>query len=316
MAIRLRSLGDAVLITPAMRLLKEYRPDLTVTVVLDRPLAPLLADSLDVDHVIPVDRGRLRAAISAVRAEKPALCLNLHGGGSSAWMTLFSGARFRVGYEHYSQPFVYNIRVPKAQRTLGLAPEAVVHTAEHHASAMFHLGVRRREIPPARLYAKASGRQDRYAVLHIAAAYDTKRWPSRGFLHIARRLRDHYSLTPVIVAGPGSDELLRPFGEFELRPNLDVDRFKSLIGGAKLFVGGDSGPAHVAAALQVPSVVIFGSSDSRIWGPWKNRAEVVETKIECRPCPGDRCYAFEEPRCILSITPDTVERAVERVLAP
>jgi hypothetical protein len=52
-----------------------------------------------------------------------------------------------------------------------------------------------------------------------------------------------------------------------------------------------------------------------VWGPWGGKGEVVETQWDCKPCPGDRCYAFDEPRCILSVMPDAVEAAIARALA-
>ena len=74
----------------------------------------------------------------------------------------------------------------------------------------------------------------------------------------------------------------------------------------------------MAAALARPVVVIFGSSSSPIWGPWPrhgaNRARVVQNPFECNPCPGDRCYRFDKPECILSVTFDQVKAAVEGVL--
>ncbi len=287
---------------------------------LDRPLAPLLEGAPGVGRVLPVDRGRTREAIRGIRAEKPALCLNLHGGASSAWMTLFSGARFRAGYAHYSKSLIYNVKIPRAQQTLGRAADAAVHTAEHHASAIFHLGVSRVQIPPARLQAPPAGldspRRDKpYAVLHVAAAYETKRWPAERFLALAQFLAERHSLHPVIVAGPGSDHLLNHFPGCERVPAAPIAQLKTLIAGAKLFIGGDSGPAHIAAAFGVPSVVLFGSSDSAVWGPWKTHGEIVETPWDCKPCPGDRCYAFDQPRCILSIDLDPVRQAVDRVLA-
>ena len=83
---------------------------------------------------------------------------------------------------------------------------------------------------------------------------------------------------------------------------------------AAFFVGNDSGPAHIAAAFGKPCAVIFGSSNSKVWGPWKTPSRVIETSWECKPCPGDRCYAFDQPRCILSIEEASVASAVDALL--
>ena len=121
-------------------------------------------------------------------------------------------------------------------------------------------------------------------------------------------------LDPLILAGPSEGHLLAGLREFERFDHLPLPEMMSLLRGAEVFVGNDSGPAHVAAAFGVPCVVIFGSSNSRVWHPWKTRYEVVETAWECKPCPGDRCYAFDEPRCILTVEVERVKRAVQAVL--
>ena len=314
--IRLRSLGDSVLITPALALLKQARPDVRIAVALDESLVPLLEGAPDIDLVVPVARGKPLATVKQLRELKPELCMNLHGGSTSAWLTAFSGARWRAGYEHFRNAAAYNLKIPRAQEILGRAADAPVHTAEHHAAAVFHLGVSRREIPRARLGADAPPDAKPYAVLHVAAAYETKRWSEERFLAVGQTLHDRHGLESTLIAGPGQDHLLEFFPDsFTRRPGLGLRGLKSLMSGAALFVGNDSGPAHVAAAFGVPSVVVFGSSDSTIWGPWRTPSEVVETTWDCKPCPGDRCYAFDEPRCILSIETSAVEAAVERLLA-
>ncbi len=314
MVIRLRSLGDAVLTTPALRLLKTARPDLRIAVVLDDAFAPLLEGSSDIDEVIRADRKSRTQAIREIRKRNPALCLNLHGGTSSAWMTALSGAKHRAGFAHFRMEAVYNIRIPRAQEILGLEPDAAVHTAEHLASAMFFLGVPHQQIPAARLFAEPLQRARPYAVLHIAAAYETKQWAAERFRAVATHIEQRHGLEPVIIAGPGQDHLLAQFAGFTTMAALGIPQLMSLIGGASLFIGNDSGPAHIAAAFGKPCAVIFGSSNSKVWGPWRTRSQVIETAWDCKPCPGDRCYAFDEPRCILSIEEASVVSAVDALL--
>jgi ADP-heptose:LPS heptosyltransferase len=101
---------------------------------------------------------------------------------------------------------------------------------------------------------------------------------------------------------------------------LSLGQFAAALAEARLFVGNDSGPAHMAAALARPVVVIFGSSSSPIWGPWPQHAShpparIVQNPFDCNPCPGDHCYKFARPECILSITFEQVRNAVEAVMA-
>jgi len=251
--IRLRSLGDCVLTTPALSLLKSHRPDLKISVIVEPRFAAVFDGNPCVDET--------REALT--RSE---LMLNLHGGTRSMVLTALSRARFRAGFAHHRYSFLYSDKIPTAQEILGV--DRPVHTAEHLASAMFWMGVPRREIPRASLYAAPPQSRAPYAVIHPFASAPEKAWPVERFVEVARSL----SLEPVFLAGPSDD--LTPFKEFHTsRESLATT--KSLISGASLFIGNDSGPAHIAAAFGVPVVVLFGPSNPVTWAPWRTEAQVL-----------------------------------------
>jgi ADP-heptose:LPS heptosyltransferase len=261
--IRLRSLGDCVLTTPALGILKRCRSDLRVAVVVEERFRAIFEDHPEVDEILP-------PSLKALRRFRPALCLNLHGAPRSAWMTALSGARWRAGFGHFRHRWIYNVRIPRAQQVLGI--ERKVHTAEHLAAAIFFLGAPVEEIPRARLVAAAPAMPRGYAVIHPVAAAPEKTWRADGFLAVAARLRE-YGLEPVFIGGEGDD--LAPFRAFRTITAAPLGEIKSLLSGASFFVGNDSGPAHMAAAFGVPVVAIFGASDPVIWGPWRTAFEVI-----------------------------------------
>ncbi len=259
--IRLRSLGDCVLTTPALALLKRFRPDLRLAVVVEDRFRAVFEDNPDIDEILP-------PALTSVRRFRPALAINFHGGTRSAWLTALSGARRRAGFGHYRHQFPYNIRIPRAQEILRV--DRKVHTAEHLASAMFYLGVPPSEIPRARLFAPP-GAPANTAVIHAVAAAPGKTWPAARFLDVAARLQSA-GLDPVFVGAPSDD--LSPFrGYHTLQSTLAG--LKALLSHAALFIGNDSGPAHMAAAFGLPVVVFFGPSDREVWAPWRTASEVL-----------------------------------------
>ena len=264
--IRLRSLGDCVLTTPALALLKRFRPDLETGVVVENRFAAVFGGHPDVDAI-------LEPRLGAVARWKPSLAVNFHGGPRSIALTLASRAPERAGFGHHRGSGAYSIRIPRAQEILG--EERTVHTAEHLASAMFYLGVPRGEIPRARLAAGPPPIEGRYAVLHPAASAPEKTWPAGRFVELARRLQRDWALEPVFI-GAASDDL-GPFRGFRCFAGEPLGRVISLIAGAELFAGNDSGPAHVAAACGIPLAVLFGPSNPQIWGPWKARAAVFHS---------------------------------------
>src|SRR5580698_6293230 len=170
--IRLRSLGDCVLSTPALSLLKRHRPDLKISVIVELRFAEIFDRNPDVDET----RDRMTHAD---------LVLNLHGGTRSMMLTALSRAKFRAGFAHHRYSFIYSHKIPTAQQILGVTRR--VHTAEHLASAMFWLGVPQQEIPRARLFADTPPDRRSYAVIHPFAARPDKTWPAERFIEVARQ---------------------------------------------------------------------------------------------------------------------------------
>lgn len=337
--IRLRSIGDIVLLTPALRLLKEWRADYRISVLVETRFRELLEVNPDVEEIADLGGGEGRSKAGSIfraalklRRRKFSLCLNLHGGPTSAFLTAFGGARWNAGFKHFRARALYAFLIPDARQILG---QQTIHTAEHQASALFWLGLPRREIPPARLFVSTAweawwGRKraslgiapdQEYALIHPTSLYPTKQWGPENFARLAEFLEAEAGLVPICSCGLGESPVLDAMEHAAGSPmrrleGASLGQFAAALAGARLFVGNDSGPAHMAAALGRPSVVIFGSSSSAIWGPWPRQGPgyIVQNFFECNPCPGDRCYRFERPECILSVSFSQVRSAVEAIL--
>lgn len=260
--IRLRSLGDCVLTTPGLALLKRARSDLKIGIAVEPRFAPVFESSPAADQV-------LKPTWQAVRLWKPLLCLNLHGGTRSQWITALSGAKWRAGFSHHNFTFAYNVKIPRAQRILNV--NRTVHTAEHLASAIFALGVPIQDVPRAQLGAAESPIAGRYAVLHPFASAPEKQWPAERFLEVARYL-ELWNIRPVFLAGPDDDTT--PFRAHHT-VQASLSEAKAVLSKASVFIGNDSGPAHIAAAFGAPSLVLFSTSNPAIWGPWRTESEIV-----------------------------------------
>jgi heptosyltransferase-3 len=261
--LRLRSLGDCVLTTPALALLKQARPDLEIAVVVEDAYAPVFSGNPAVDRI-------LQPSAAALVRWHPRLTLNLHGGTRSIQLTAAARAPVRAGFAHFRFQPIYNVRIPRAQVILGV--DRTVHTAEHLASAMFYLGVPQSEIPRAFLYAASPG-AGAYAVLHPFASAAAKTWPAANFLVVAERLREA-GFTPVFIGG--IDDNLAPFSAYRCVAGANLESVKDLIAGAALFIGNDSGPAHIAAAFGKPVLIFFGASDAGIWRPWRTENAIFD----------------------------------------
>jgi heptosyltransferase-3 len=333
LVIRLRSIGDTVLCTPTLRALRRHFPEARIDVLLEDWVAPLLEGSDAVDSVIAIPAsgaGRVRAAFG-LRKKQYDLVLNLHGGTTSTFLTRATGARLRVGYSYYQYSFLYNTLLRSPSDFWG---EEVTHSAEQQLALAGSIGVPVKDRPASELHVSGTaldsvraklaksgfpGGEMPVALLHPAAATFTKQWDIRKFAALADRI----SRRGFFIAAVGSEsekqllERLRdladaPIAAFGGIPLPEVTALASI---SRVFVGNDSGIAHIAAAVGTPPLVIFGSSNRDHWRPWtKGPSKVVFHDLPCQPCPGYECHEFGDPKCIQEIGLGEVAAALEELI--
>lgn len=326
--MRLRSLGDLVLSTPGIAALHAWRPDLKICVLVEPRFAAVFEGNPAVSDLL-FSRGFLETARQLRRRKFPVV-FNQHGGPRSALLTAASGSPVRVGWAGFQFSFLYTTRVPGPNEMFGAAD---VHTVEHRISQLYWTGLPRGPIPPAQVFPRPDAREavakrmkewrlapkDAYAVLQPGARFFTMRWAIEKFAELARGLLDSHGIVSIVNLGMRDEEVAadvrQKLHKCAIVPDpLPLRELIALIAGARLFVGNDSGPAHIAAATGRPTVVIFGSTSSVQWRPWQTAHRMAQNDFPCNPCKGDRCYAFDEPRCILSVSIEQVREACEDLL--
>ncbi|HEY6186563.1 MAG TPA: glycosyltransferase family 9 protein [Pyrinomonadaceae bacterium] len=333
LVVRLRSIGDTVLATPALHALRRFLPHARIDVLLEDWVAPVLDGFTEVDNIIRIERGastlaRARAA-RLLRAARYDVAFNLHGGTTATLLTRGSGARHRVGYEDYQYSRLHNHTAPSPIELWG---RTSVHSVEQQLALLGWTGVPVSDGPPTRLAvteaaslsveAKLRGAglddQSRFALIHPAAAFATKQWAASNFARVVETLSER-GIISVAVAGPNEaavlTELARESGaRLYAFTELSLPEVTALAARSTLFVGNDSGIAHIAAAVRTPSVVIFGSSNLTHWRPWASApAATVREELACQPCPGYTCAEFDQPECIRRVSVERVIEAIDRV---
>lgn len=331
--VRLRSIGDTVLATPSLRALRRFLPRARIDLLLEDWVAPLLEGFDEVDRVVTVERkstaSRLRVA-RELRATNYDVVYNLHGGSTAALLTRATGARHRVGYAGYSYAALHNHAAPPSSKLWG---REKTHSAEQQLALLGWTGIPVTDRPATRLAVTpdASARVarrlseagiedgDAFVLIHPAAAFDTKTWAAGNFARVVEHLNAR-GLAAVAVAAPNEEGVVREVRTHTRAPlvsftDLSLPEVTALASRAALFVGNDSGIAHIAAAVRVPQVVVFGSSNVAHWRPWSRvEAEVVREEMPCAPCPGYTCGEFDAPECIRRVRVERVTAAIERVL--
>ena len=331
--VRLRSIGDTVLATPSLFALRRFVPQAKIDILLEDWVAPVLEGSDLVDHVITIPRhsnaARARVARELHRANYDVV-YNLHGGTTATFLTRATGAKHRVGFANYQYSRLHNHVAPSP---LAIWQRPTLHSAEQQLALIGWTGVPVTDRPATKLAVtvKAAASISRklsdngvdenesIALIHPAAAFATKQWATENFAQVVEAVAAR-GFTPVAVVAPNEKPVLQSLKNYSSArvvgfDNLSLPEITALAARAKLFVGNDSGIAHIAAAVGSPCVVVFGSSNTAHWRPWTTKPnEIVREEMSCQPCHGYFCAEFEKPECILRVPVDRVVAAIDRVL--
>jgi len=349
--VRLRLIGDVVFTTPAVTAIRDAFPDAEITYLVEPSAAGVVGGhpGVDVVKVVPHLRGWRRIAADLalareLRAARYDLVVDFHGGPRASLLTWATGAPRRVGYAVKGRSWMYTEVVPRAA---DLRPR---HSVENQWDLLTHLGrplpaapdrVRHRvrmdesaaaaSIVEHRLAAAGIGPSQRLVVVHVSAGNPFRRWPAEHFVELAVQLAGNGPDRRIILtSGPSEAEAARAIVE-QARQRLPAgsgDRIRtgdeyslvelrSLVARAAVYVGGDSGPLHVAATSDVPIVGLYGPTLPVRSAPWRPAsiptAAVERLDLTCRPCDQRRCVT-DDFRCLTGIGPGQVVAAVEQVL--
>ncbi len=347
--IRLRLIGDVVFTTPAIRALRRRHPDARICYVVESDAAPVVQASPHLDEVIVAPRTSARRRFLSdlnlarrLRAARFDLAIDFHGGPRSAWLAWASRAATRVGYDIPGRRWMYTVRVPRARE---LRPRhSVVNQWDLLVPLGFDAPDPARDPTEMRLDPAASesvsaklGRagvvpaDHDVIVLHVSAGNPFRRWPAASFVELTARLAHADSRRRVVLtSGPSEADAARTIGleaGKRLGParvgaviddvTFDLAELRALLERAALFIGGDSGPLHVASTTKVPVVGLFGPTLAARSAPWRPPDFATESlelaDLACRPCDQRRCTPGDF-RCLGWIGADRVAAAAERVL--
>lgn len=330
LVVKLRSIGDTVLATPSLFALRRFLPNAQIDILLEDWVAPVLEGSGLVDNILTAGESASARMSNVLELRRRGydVAFNLHGGTTATFFVRASGATHRVGFSHYQYSFLYNHLAAPATE---FWQKESVHSAEQQLALLGSVGIPVEDLPRSRLTVSDKGMTARmtewlqrgsYALLHPGTAFFTKRWLPANFARTAEFLAKR-GLDAVAIGSPDETLILE---ELKRAANVPVTTFSdltipeiiALASRARVFVGNDSGMAHIAAAVDAPTVVVFGSSNREHWRPWnpKNEVstEIVYEQFHCQPCAGYECKEYGDAPCIRNIAPEKVFAAIDRVL--
>jgi lipopolysaccharide heptosyltransferase II len=345
--VRLRPIGDVVFTTPLLSALRRHYPEAHISYVVEPDAAPIVEANPHVNELIVVPRRRGMARIvddiriaRRLASGRYDLAIDLHGGPRSAWLTWASRAPKRIGYTIAGRSWMYTQVVPRSRdltprhsvmnqwdllAPLNIPPldparDPLQMPDVPQAARSIHAYLDRSRIEP----------RDALIVIHVSASTRFKRWPEDSFVSLVTRLiRQGSNRKVFFTSGPSDIEAaqriadaarkdLGPLGTAILESQqFTLPELRALIARAALFVGGDSGPLHIAATTPVPIVELLGPTLAERSFPWRDPrfySEIIDPgELPCRPCHQRVCVPGDF-RCLTGIGPDRVLAAAERAL--
>ncbi len=336
LVMRYRFIGDTVLTVPFLRNLREAYPKAHIDLMLEPFSGQVIEGCPYVDRVIPFEfktihkysaasrRGRLAGYVHywrMLRQEGYDAAFALKRSLSSALLIRAAGIPRRIGFATEGRSFLLTdpVRYRQDQHEVRNFLDCLrVLDIPVHSDVLELWPSSENDTKVRAIFFDAGWKDgDLKIVIHAAASLPAKQWPLERFAAVMKALQARYNARFIYTGASADSALYReierhgPFnglnlcGVTGLRENLSVYR------ASNLFFGVDSGPMHMAAAVGVPVVALFGPTDERKWGPWGEGHTAITKRLSCYPCKPHKCHDHE---CMKRISVEEALEAVEEKL--
>jgi len=331
--VKLRHIGDALLLTPTLAAVKAALPRSEIWVVVRKGSEGILEGCPHIDQLrtamIPehgkardAHRGNDRRMLGELRAAKFEHAFELSGGDRGRWMTLLSGARGRTANITSTQfPAWWRMffNRPSKTRRRGF------HEVQRDYLTVADILPLPREIPPlcfdpAAMRPWEPGTGDgNFAVIHAGTRWSRKSWSEQHWMATGRALLDRLPRL-ILSSGPDPEEramnarIRAALGPRVLSTDGQTDwrQLAWLLARARMFIGVDTAAMHLAAACSCPTVALFGGSKIHEWHPWRVRSKVVRAQDWLGE---EECYRLSGESLMAAIRPEHVVAACDEILA-
>jgi len=336
LVIRRRYVGDLVLMGPVFRNLRLHHPDAWLAVLVDEGYEDVLSRNPDVNEIIVLPRQSGARFLQSIRSRRFDVVYDVTRNDRSALIAIFSGAGQRVGFR---------VDARRCWRDLAYTTQAYWSPEDHqrcHIVDLYlklleanHVPVTTRVVEMAvasgdreqarRLIQKVLTRQqgDRLMIVHPGARAVARLWPAENFGAVCDQIQTRCAAKTLVMAGPNEQEFVAQV-QSHARTNVAVIKevvpipmLAAMLAEADVFLGHDSGPMHIAAAVGTPVVALFGAQTTCIWGPRGERSVALQPPMPCSPCAfPDKCQPGNTDKmfCVRKIPVAQVLDAVEQQL--
>ncbi|HYH03906.1 MAG TPA: lipopolysaccharide heptosyltransferase II [Bacillota bacterium] len=335
LVINLMHVGDLLLVTPVLRTLRTNYPEAEIALLADAKLSDLVKYNQNINELITIDKKNYHnhlvpymKFVREIRRRKFDLVINLHANERASFIAAMSNAKKIIGYSSWGLSVFFDFCMENRK--------AIKHQIHSHFDVLKEgLGITRIDDRGLEMWLdeaavqraeelwlkafphQAGSANFKVVALNIGASWPTKRWPKEYFAELADRLLEK-GIGIVFLGGTMDQELVTTavsLMQHRESPDLAVLTGKmsllelaAVLKKCTAMVTNDSGPMHVAVAMGVPLVSMFGASPVTGFYPYNDISVVLKTPVSCHPCGKHQCETLE---CMYKIT---VEQVLEKTL--
>jgi len=315
-------------------MLKERFPDAAITLLVDRKLAPIVSACPYLDDMILVDRKKLSnifyllKTARRIRREGFDMSVDLHNNKWTHLLAYLGGAVQRFGFARGRWGWLLN----RPDRTFEVGDSPLRHQFRVLSKAgvikfddVLELWPKPESLEKAEQMIRTLEPQESTRIIGFVMGsspnWPSKRWPAEHFVALAKRLLEKYDARIVLIGSPDEADLGQPFYSFGSGKILDLigktalEELPAFFKQLHLVVTGDTAPLHMAAAMNVPVVALFGPTDAKRHLPPGKKIDVLSHHLSCQPCYDGVCKAKEMQACLKHISAEEVFEHCQRALA-
>jgi len=324
--IRLRRIGDVILTTPAVSALRKAFPSALISYIVEEPYKELVEGNPCLNNVYVLKKKQnskdFLKFIRQIRKEKVDVVIDFHSGPRASLITLFSGAKLKIGYRIKYRNFIYDVKLSRSSE------RGPIHSVENHINLVKALGI---SVDPSFPVSVPEAKKEEaekvekiirenefkghsIITIHISAGNEFRDWGADNWIQMTNLLAQQPEVRIVLVGAEedkkAEEEILKKSKAaiLSLVGRLNLRELREVISHSSLFVGPDSGPMHIAATTSTPIVALFGPTLPANFAPWKAKATLIEKNLDCRPCKQRTCI-HDDFRCLKTIKPEEVYAA-------
>ncbi len=323
-------LGDALMTTPVFEAIKLKFPEAYLGVMAPERVTDVFTDNPFIDRVIIFDEKKnqkgLFAKLNFIRSlkkEKFDTVFLIHRSFTKALICWLAGIKSRIGYRRFKSLFILTSPVSP--------PKNILHRQDYYLSLFENQGISFNEKTPVfyisgqiqqkvNVSFQAIRQKHKYIVgMNPSANWEAKRWPAENFAELADHLIKKHQAAVLFIGTKKERQLIAQvtkqmkFQAYDFSAKTNLKELGALMKNSDLFVSNDSGPAHLAAALAVPTLVLFGPTAREITAPRGPKVKIIQKDFGCRiPCYDFNC---RDNKCMKDITPQEVIVAAENQMA-